>query len=155
MEGLAMTLTRFSDNNYSSFPSLFNRFFEGDWTDWLNSNYSDTNTSLPAVNIQEDDNTYLIDVAAPGMKKSDFKINYDNGCLTISSERQEEKNEDDKGRYTRREFSYQSFHRTFNVPEDVVESNKIEAKYIDGILRIALPKKEEVKPKPTREIKIS
>ncbi|MBN1599165.1 MAG: Hsp20/alpha crystallin family protein [Bacteroidales bacterium] len=154
-----MTLAKFSNRSFPTFPSLFNRLFEGDWSDpigigWLNSNFSSTNTSLPAVNVKEDDNKYLIDVAAPGMKKDDFKLNYDNGSLTISSEKKEE-NEENNGKYTRREFSYQSFQRTFNVPEDMIDSGKIEAKYDDGILHISLPKKEEAKPKPARSIKIS
>lgn len=150
-----MTLARFSDNALSTFPSLFNKFFEGEWSDWLNSNYSSTNTSLPAVNIQEDKDNFLIDVAAPGMQKDDFKIKYDNGFLTISSERKEEKKESKEGKYTRREFNYQSFQRTFNVPEDMVDSTKINAKYDEGILHISLPKLDTAKVKPVREIKIS
>ena len=150
-----MALAKFSDNALSTFPSLFNKFFEGEWSDWLNSNYSPTNTSLPAVNIQEDDNNFLIEVAAPGMKKDDFNIKYDNGYLTISSEKKEEKKDEQEGRYSRREFNYQSFQRTFNVPEEMVDSNKINAKYSDGILHISLPKVEAAKVKPAREIKIS
>lgn len=155
MEGITMTLARLSNNALSSFPSLFNRFFEGEWTDWSNSNFSSTNTSLPAVNIKEDNDNFLIDMAAPGMKKDDFKINYDNGYLTISSERKEEKNVGEDDKYTRREFNYQSFQRTFNVPEDMVDSNKIQAKYNEGILHVSLPKKETAKVQPVKEIKIS
>lgn len=136
-----MTLARLSNGNIPTFPSLFNRFLEGDWTDWFNTNYSDTNTSLPAVNIKEDNDSYLIDVAAPGMKKDDFKINYDNGMLTISSERKEEKSDQEDGKFTRHEFSYQSFQRTFNISESEIDSNKIAAKYNDGILHISLPKR--------------
>ncbi|MBN2073145.1 MAG: Hsp20/alpha crystallin family protein, partial [Actinobacteria bacterium] len=128
-----MTLTRLSNNTIPFFPSLFNRLFDGDWSDWSSSNFSSTNTSLPAVNIRENNNAYIIEVAAPGMKKNDFRINYDNGLLTISSEKKEENKVDDD-KYTRREFSYRSFQRTFNISEDMVDSNKIEAKYNDGIL---------------------
>lgn len=144
-----MTLTRFSN----SFPSLIDRFFDNDLMDWTNSNFSSTNTTLPRVNIRESKDEFLIDVAAPGMKRSDFKVNYDNGKLTISSEVNEEMNEDE--RYTRREFSYQSFQRTFDVSQELVDGDKISAKYADGILTIALPKREEIKPKPAKEIAIS
>jgi HSP20 family protein len=96
----------------------------------------------------------MIEVAAPGMTKDDFKVNYENGRLTISSERQNEK-KDEGDSYTRREFSYQSFQRSFNVPENIVSGEKIAANYKEGILTISLPKRDEVKPKPAREIKIS
>ena len=149
MEDKAMTLTRFSN----SFPSLIDRFLDNDLMDWTNSNFSTTNTTLPRVNIRENNDEFLIDVAAPGMKRSDFKVNYDNGKLTISSEVQENVNEGE--RYTRREFSYQSFQRTFDVSQELVDGDKISAKYADGILSIALPKREEIKPKPAKEIAIS
>ena len=150
-----MTLARLSNSNYPSFPSLFDRFFEGDWMDWSSSNFAGNRSTLPAVNVRENDDAYLIEVAAPGMKKDDFKINYDNGRLTISSEKQEEMKEGEDERYTRREFCYQSFQRTFTFPVSVVESGKIGANYSDGILQITLPKRDELKPKPSREIKIS
>jgi len=122
--------------------------------DWGTSNFSRTNTSLPAVNVKETDDDYFIEVAAPGMTKKDFSINFQNNVLTISSEKQDEKEESDDS-YTRKEFSYQSFQRSFTVPGNDVDSDKISASYNDGILNIKLPKREEVKPKPAREIKIS
>jgi HSP20 family protein len=155
MEGLAMTIAKLSDNLYPSFPSFFNRFFEGDMMDWNRSNYADTNTTLPAVNIRENKDEFMIDVAAPGMKKDQFDVNYENGRLTISSEKKEEKKEDKKDTYTRREFSYMSFQRSFTIPENLVDGEKIKATYNEGILHISLPKREEIKPKPARQIKIS
>jgi len=155
MEGIIMTLPRSSNTNFPSFPSFFDRFLEGDLMDWASSNFAGNRSTLPAVNVRENANEYLIEVAAPGMKKNDFKVNFDNGRLTISSEKQEEVREGGENKYTRREFSYQSFQRTFTVPENMVESSKIEAHYADGILSITLPKREEIKPKPAREIKIS
>ena len=155
MEGLAMTLARLSDNVFPSFPSFFNKFIEGDMMDWSNSNFAGTNSTLPAVNIKENENEFEIEVAAPGMKKSDFKVNFDNGRLTISTEQKEEKKQGNDEKYTRREYSYRSFQRSFSIPENVVEGEKIQASYTDGILHINLPKREEVKPKPAREIKIS
>jgi len=150
-----MTIAKFSDNLNPSFPSFFNRLFEGDLMDWNRSNFADTNTTLPAVNIRENNDEFMIDVAAPGMKKDQFQIDYENGRLTISSEKREEKKEDGKDSYTRREFSYMSFQRSFTIPENLVDGEKIKASYNEGILQISLPKREEVKPKPARQIKIS
>lgn len=155
MEELAMTLARLSNDWFPTFPSLVNRFFEGDLMDWNNENFAGSNSTLPAVNVKENDNEYLIEVAAPGLKRGDFKVNYDNGRLTISSEKRVEHEEKDGEKVTRREFSYQSFQRSFTIPETTVAVDKITAKYEDGILHITLPKREEVKPKPAKEIKIS
>lgn len=146
-----MTLARRTENQ---FPSFIDRFFNNELMDWGTSNFSSTNTSLPAVNVKETDDDYFIEVAAPGMTKKDFRINFQNNILTISSERQNE-NENSNDNYTRKEFSYQSFQRSFTVPGNDVDSDKISASYNDGILNIKLPKREEVKPKPAREIKIS
>ena len=123
-----------------------------DWNTW---NFAGSNQTLPAVNVMENDNEYLIEVAAPGLKKNDFTINYENGRLSISSERKEEKEEKKRGKVTRCEFSYQSFQRSFSVPENIVNAEKISAKYEEGILQVTLPKREEVRPKPAKEIKIS
>lgn len=151
-----MSLVKSSSNKmFPSVPSFLDRFFEGDLMDWNFSNFAGSNSTLPAVNVKENDNEFQIEVAAPGMKRDDFKVNYDNGRLTISSEKKEEHQEGKGDKITRREFSYQSFQRSFSVPENAVNADKIEAKYADGILYIALPKREEVKPKPSREIKIS
>ena len=140
--------------NENYFPSIFDRFFNNDLMDWNLTNFSSTNTSLPAVNVKETDDEFNIEVAAPGMTKKDFNISFHNNVLTISSEKKNEK-KDDNGKYSRREFSYQSFQRSFTVANNAVDSEKILAKYADGILTISLPKKEEVKPKPPKEIKIS
>ncbi len=144
-----MTLARLSDK---LFPSFFDKFFEGDLMNW---NYAGEDSTLPAVNIKENENEFLIDVAAPGMKKEDFKVSYDNGRLSISSEHKVEHEEKEGEKVTRKEFSYQSFQRSFTVSESVVNAEKIGAKYEDGILHITLPKRDEVKPKPVKEIKIS
>ena len=136
------------------FPSILDRFFNNDLMDWNISNFSSTNTSLPAVNVKETEDEFTIEVAAPGMTKKDFNISFHNNVLTISSEKKNE-NEEKKESYTRREFSYQSFQRSFTVAQNAVDSDKITAKYNDGILCINLPKREEVKPKPLKEIKIA
>ncbi len=94
--------------------------------------------------------------AAPGMTKEDFKIQLDKHILTISSEKREEQEEKtNNGKYTRKEFNYQSFSRSFTLPAEIVESAKIEASYKDGILNILVPKKEAAKPQPVRNIAIN
>jgi HSP20 family protein len=139
--------------NEPYYPSFFDRFFNNELMDWNLSNFSGTNTSLPAVNVKETENEYLIEVAAPGMNKEDFKISLHNNLLTISSEKKDEKEEKNE-KYSRREFSYQSFQRSFTISENSVDSGKITANYQSGILSICLPKREEIKPKPRMEIKI-
>lgn len=150
-----MTLARLSNNWFPTVPSFLDRFFDGDVMDWNTRNFAGNNSTLPAVNVKENDNEFMIEVAAPGMKKNDFRVNYENGLLMISSERKDEKQEKEGEKVTRCEFSYQSFQRSFSVPESVVNADKIAAKYEDGILHVALPKREEIKPKPAKEIKIS
>lgn len=108
---------------------------------------------MPAVNVSETNDDFIIKVAAPGMKKEDFKISFQNNLLTISSEKKVEEKQDD-AEYSRREFNYQSFQRTFKVRNMDVDAEKISAKYTDGILNIKLPKREEVKPKSPKDIKI-
>ena len=147
-----MTLIRRSNSLFPSVPSFFDDFFTKDMFDWSNANNS-YGTSLPAVNIKEDDSNFEIEVAAPGLQKRDFKIEIENDVLTVSSEKDEnsEVNEDN---YKRREFKYASFKRTFTLPENKVNGDKVQANYVDGVLHIILPKKEEAKPKPVRTIKI-
>jgi len=148
-----MTLVKTSEKMFPTFPSFFDNWFSRDLMDWNNSNFSSTNSTLPAVNIRENNDSFLIEVAAPGLSKENFKLNLDRNRLVISSEQKTEKNENDK-KYSRREFSYQSFERSFTLPEGSVDNDKISAKYTDGILLVTLPKREEVKPKPAREIEI-
>jgi HSP20 family protein len=150
MEDKAMSLVRFSEN----YPSLFDRFFESDLFDWSNRNYSTTNTTLPSVNIKESTDDFEVEVAAPGFGKSDFKIELDHDLLTISSEKKIENETKEGQKFTKREFSYQSFSRSFTLP-NTADSEKIEAIYANGILRIVIPKKEEAKPKPLRHIAIA
>ena len=130
-------------------PSIFDDFFK----DWSLSNYSDTNTTLPAVNIKENEDEFTVEVAVPGMEKDDFKINLNNHVLTISSEKTVE-NEENNDKYTRKEYSYQSFERSFNLPKNIVESDHISATYKNGELKITIPKKEEAKPTPPKLIEV-
>lgn len=138
------------------FPNV-SRFFDDDWNtlfDWTSRNFSETSTTLPSVNVKETDEAFMVEMAAPGMKKDDFQIEIKDNVLTIKSELDEEKVEENKF-YTRKEFSYQSFQRSFNLNHQVMDDAKIKASYQDGILHITIPKKEEAKPKPARVIKIS
>jgi len=124
-------------------PSLLEDFFGRPFFDIFPSEVPLRRTSLPAVNITERTEDYLISVAAPGLEKKDFKISLENNTLTISSEK-EEKKEETNDKITRREFSYSSFERSFSLPNDV-NSEKIDATYKNGVLELVLPKKEEAK----------
>lgn len=135
----------------TSLPSLVEEFFNGD----LFPKFFDMENkySIPAVNIIEGKDEFRIEVAAPGLNKEDFKIQLDNNVMTVSSEK-EEKHEENDEKVMRREFSYCSFRRSFSLPE-TVNADKIKANHKDGILQIVIPKREEAKEKPAREIKIS
>ena len=150
-----MTLVKRNGSLLNQMPVLFDDFFNRDLFDWGNQNFSDTNTTVPAVNIKETAENYEVEVAAPGMTKKDFKVELDGNSLTISSERSNEKVERDDERYSRKEFSYQSFLRTFTLQKDVMDIENIKAKYENGLLHLLIPKKEEAKQKPPRLIQIS
>jgi HSP20 family protein len=146
-----MTLIR-RNQSQPVFTNFFDDFLNKEWSDWGLKNYSRTNTTIPSVNISENDENFLIEVAAPGLDKSDFSIEVNQGTLKISSEIKSE-NQEKEDRYTRREFSYQSFCRSFSLPL-TVDSDKIEAKYDKGLLLVTIPKREEAKPKPVKMIDI-
>ncbi|WP_336518175.1 Hsp20/alpha crystallin family protein [Pollutibacter soli] len=150
-----MTLVKRNGTLVSPLPMLFDDFFNRDYFNWGTSNFSDTNTTIPAVNIKETAENYEVEVAAPGMTKKDFKVELDGNTLTISSEKTHQQEDKEGERYARREFSYQSFQRTFTLQKEVVDIDKIEAKYENGLLLLLIPKKEEAKQKPPRLIQIS
>lgn len=135
--------------NRNYLPSYMDEIFNDSF---FNNFMSTRSTTTPAVNIIEEDKEFRIDVAAPGLTKKDFKIDLNDDVLTISSERKEE-NEVTKDRYMRREFSYNSFSRSFTLPE-TIEQDKIKAEHGEGILKIHLPKKEEVVKKGPKSIEI-
>ena len=147
-----MTLVKRSNSLFPSVPSFFDDFFTRDVFDWSNVNRA-YGSSLPAVNIKEDENVFEVEVAAPGLKKNDFKIELENDILTISSEKEKHEEKSDEN-YKRKEFSYSSFQRTFSLPENKVDGDKVKAAYVDGVLHITLPKREEAKPRPVRTIQI-
>lgn len=150
-----MTLLKRNGSLLNQLPVLFDDFINRDTFNWGLSNFSNTNTSIPAVNIKETADSYSVEVAAPGMLKKDFKVELEGNLLTISSERNEEKEETGDERYVRREFSYQAFQRSFTLHKEVVDVEKIQARYEDGVLRLLIPKKEEAKQKAPRLIQIN
>lgn len=150
------TLVRTNGSSFPAIPSLLNDFFTDDWFNSSLTNWKSTGATLPAVNVRETHDDFQIEVAAPGMKRDDFKVELDNHILTISSHREDSKEEKGTdGTFTRREFSYQSFQRSFTLPENQVDGEKIAARYVDGILYITVPKKEEAKVKPAKQIAVS
>ena len=132
-------------------PSYLNGFFGKDLFNEFNT--PAFSGSVPAVNVVESKEGFRIEVAAPGLQKSDFKLNLEKNQLTISAHK--EQNSEEAGeKYTRREFKYNSFQRTFTLPNSI-DGDKIEANYGDGILSVSLPKREEAKEKPARQIEIA
>lgn len=121
----------------------------------MNGDFFDLNlaANVPSVNIIENGKDFKIDMAAPGLEKKDFKVEVDNGILTISAEKKEETKEE-KENYTRREYSYNSFSRSLRLPDNCLPE-KIDAKYENGVLRLAIPKKEVTVSKPAKQIKVS
>lgn len=141
-------LTRLNE----TMPSVFEDFFRP-WTDLFDNGGLNTRPlNVPAVNISEQPNEFLLTLAAPGMKKEDFKIDVDGNMLTISSEKEENKEEKHK-KFTRKEYNYSSFSRCFSLPEEIKQEN-IDAKYVDGVLKITLPRKEEAKKPAVKKIAV-
>ncbi|WP_411896096.1 Hsp20/alpha crystallin family protein [Winogradskyella sp. A2] len=141
-----------SNLNFPSWSSWIDEIFNRDVASVFTSNFN-TGMTLPKVNIRETSDAYFVDMAVPGMKKSDFEIHLEGQLLSISSEIKDQ-NEFQEDNFTRREFGYSAFKRSFTLPETVSEE-KIKAKYNDGILSVHLPKKEEARQKPPRTITIS
>ena len=140
-----MTMIRW--HRPTGLADMFQNFFDSDFNDFFSRRFSD-----PAANIIENLESFQLNLAAPGMKKDDFKIHLENNILTISSEAEDEKMEEGKN-YTRKEFSYGSFSRSFTLPK-TIDLEKIKADYENGILKVLLPKKEEAKLEIKKEIKI-
>jgi len=138
--------------SFPYFGSVFDDFFSKDVFDWNAKNFSQMGSTLPSVNVKETETDFQVELAAPGMKKEDFKIELNNHILSISSEKKEEK-EEKKEKYTRREFNYQSFTRSFSLP-DSAAANGIQASYKDGVLHVQIPKKETVKTPPKQTIPV-
>jgi HSP20 family protein len=124
-------------------PSVFDDFFKP-WNNWFeNDFFNGKSMNVPAVNITDNKDDFVVSLAVPGMKKDDFNIDVEGNMLTISCDKEEKKEEKDS-RYTRKEYNYSSFSRSFTLPDEIMKE-KIEARYEDGVLKLMLPKKEEAK----------
>jgi len=142
------TLAKFTDR----MPSVFDDFFKP-WNEWIdNGVFAGRMMKMPAVNISEHKNEYHLSLAAPGLKKDDFRIDVDGNMLTISCEKEDKKEENDK-KFTRKEYSYSSFSRSFTLPEEI-NVEKIEAQYNEGVLQVKLPRKEDAKIHASKNITV-
>ncbi len=136
-----MNLIRKQNNR---FPSVMDEFFNNNWGITI----PDYSNSTPAVNVKEDDKSFTLQIAAPGINKSDFEISYENKIITI-----EVLKENDNDEFTMKEFDYNSFKKSFSIPKSV-DLSKISASYDIGILKINLPKNKEDQLQPKKFIKI-
>jgi HSP20 family protein len=138
-----MSTKALTRNGSETLPTVFDDFFRP-WNEWFNTgNVFGRTLNVPAVNITDNKDDFLVSLAVPGMKKDDFNIDVNGNMLTISCENEGEK-EDKTSKYTRKEYNYSSFSRSFTLPEEV-NKEKIDARYQDGVLKLSLPKKEEAK----------
>lgn len=141
------------------FPSLLSDFFN---TSLMDRNFFDLDRdffpsrlgiNVPTANITETPKEYKLELAAPGLERKDFNIEVDDHMLTISAEKEEEKKEKD-GEYSRREYSFNSFSRSFTLPENVKEGG-IDARYENGVLKVSIPKAKETPTKSVHKIAVS
>ena len=133
-----------------NFPTLFDDFFKP-WREWFDMGWDKVST-VPSVNVTEADKEYKISVAAPGLQKDDFKVNVDGNMITISAERST-RSEEKEEKFTRKEYNYTSFSRTFTLPDNVM-ADKIEARYENGELMLMLPKMVDEKVSTHKKIEI-
>ncbi len=140
-------------------PTLFSDWFRP--SSIFDSMFSDMGSRLPSrigvtipsANIKETDKEYQIELAAPGLRRQDFHVDLNNNLLTIRAEKEDEKEEEEDD-YSRKEYVYNSFSRSFQLPSNTV-ADKIDAKYVDGVLRIHIPKKEISQQKTRKQINVS
>jgi HSP20 family protein len=142
-----------SNKNENFVPTVFSEFFDN--AKFMGKNWLETELGLhmPAVNIKESNKEFNLEFAAPGFKKEDFKVSIDKDVLNVRAEKEEEKSEENK-KFTRKEFSYSSFSRSFTLP-GIVNADKIGATYTNGILKLSIPKKEETKETSKKEIRVA
>lgn len=137
--------------------TLFPSFFDDETftlpSRLLGRSFLQDNELLPAVNVKDNTKSFDLELAVPGYKKEDLKVNVEDGVLTISSERKKE-SEEDKNGYTRREFSYSSFKRSFQLPANV-DADHVKANYVDGVLKLSIPKTNALPEKHGKEVRIA
>jgi HSP20 family protein len=145
--------TKTLSRNGGSLPTVFDDFFKP-WNEWFDTSTSLLNRTLtvPAVNIVETKDHFNLSFAIPGMKKDDFHIDMEGNMLSVSCEKEESK-EEKEHKYTRKEYNYSTFSRSFSLPEDVIK-DKIQATYTDGVLHVMLPKKDEAKKTILKSIQV-
>jgi HSP20 family protein len=145
--------TKSLSRNGGALPTVFDDFFKP-WNEWFDTSSSLLNRTLtvPAVNIVETKDYFNLSFAIPGMKKDDFHIDMDGNMLSVSCEKEESK-EEREHKYTRKEYNYSTFNRSFSLPEDVIK-DKIQETYTDGVLHLTLPKKDEAKKSIVKSIQV-
>ncbi|HVW13177.1 MAG TPA: Hsp20/alpha crystallin family protein [Mucilaginibacter sp.] len=143
-----MTLVKFNNGQRNAVNPWFSDVFDSIFNDSLNNRFV---SKIPAVNIAETEGEFQIELAAPGLKKDDFKISLDKNVLSVSAEKKSE-NIDENKKYSKREYSYSSFVRSFTLPE-TADAARIEAEYTDGVLKLNVAKKDEAKVQ-AREIAV-
>jgi len=145
--------TKQLSRNGGALTTVFDDFFKP-WNEWFDTSTSLLNRTLtvPAVNIVETKDHFNLSFAIPGMKKDDFHIDMEGNMLSVSCEKEESK-EEKEHKYTRKEYNYSTFSRSFSLPEDVIK-DKIQATYTDGVLHLTLPKKEEAKKSILKSIQV-
>lgn len=136
-------LVKKRNNELPVWGDVFGNFFNSDFLNFP-QNYREQFSNFPAANIKEDDNQFTIELAVPGKSKEDFNVDLNENTLTIQSEKRESKEEKEEN-FTRREFNFTSFRRSFRLPE-VADAENIKASYTDGVLKVEVPKKEVKKP---------
>ncbi|MFK7982544.1 MAG: Hsp20/alpha crystallin family protein [Saprospiraceae bacterium] len=141
-----------SKKSTPTFPLFFDDIFT---KNLFNGGNQSTDSTIPAVNILENDTDFLVQMAAPGMNKKDFIVELDKETLTISIQKEIKKEQEKEHQFIRKEFSYDTFRRTFHLPKTVVDESKIKAQYKDGLLEVLIPKKETAKALPPRRIRIT
>lgn len=149
-----MSLIKKTGGLFSAIPALFDDAFSRELFNWGTNNFSVTNTTVPSINIKEKKDCFEVEMAAPGMDKKDINITLKGNVLTISSSRNNT-SENNSENFVRREFSYESFQRSLELSADVVDADKINASYENGLLRLSIPKKEGAIDKGPRTIEIS
>lgn len=133
-----------------SFTNIIDEVFNRSISDFVGNDFAMTN---PSVNISELEDKFVLEMAAPGLEKKDFNISLEKGQLTISASKESNTEDSEQGRWTRKEFNFSSFKRSFHIA-DIVDAENIAAEYHNGILSVALPKKEEAKAKEPKKIEI-
>ena len=146
------TLAKTSNGLKNDVPSFFGNFFN---TDWMNDpTYAASMLTMPPLNIHEANDSYEIELAAPGFNKKDFVVELNNNHLTIMVEKSENQTSDENKKVQKREFRYEAFKRTVLLPFKMVDDKDISAKYENGVLKVHILKPEEMKEKPPRTISV-